>query len=493
MASYPHGVVTSESPTSLIPPVQVLSAVPFVVGIAPVNTLSEYTVNKPVLCYSYAEAVANFGFEAAVQEGNIFKFRYNLSEFIYSTFNFYNITPIVLVNVLDPAKHKKTAETVTVTFDPKTGQAVITEKGIIASSIVLKEQELLDDYVQGEDYVVAFDDDGQCVLSSLKEGDAFNVVTDVALQISADVIDPSAVTTDDIIGGIGLDGNKKGLELLSEVYPRFGIIPTLVLSPWYSHDPEVAAVMAAKTLGINTVFNAMAIADIDCETCTKYTDVSAWKNDNGYNDANLIACWPRLEMSGTIYAMSTHLAGLFGKVDGDNDGVPYVSPSNKAFSMTGLALDDGIEVVLGLEEANYLNGQGIVTALNFSGGWKCWGNRTSIYPGSTDPKDAFIPVKRMFYFIANSLVTTYWQKVDDAMNKRLIDTVIDSVQVWLNSFVAAQQLLAASILFRQEDNPTTSLMDGKLSFKLYMTPPSPAEQIAFDLEIDVSAYETLFS
>lgn len=493
MASYPHGVVTSESPTSLIPPVQVLSAVPFVVGIAPVNTLSEYTVNKPVLCYSYAEAVANFGFEAAVQEGNIFKFRYNLSEFIYSTFNFYNITPIVLVNVLDPAKHKKTAETVTVTFDPKTGQAVITEKGIIASSIVLKEQELLDDYVQGEDYVVAFDDDGQCVLSSLKEGDAFKVVTDVALQISADVIDPSAVTTDDIIGGIGLDGNKKGLELLSEVYPRFGIIPTLVLSPWYSHDPEVAAVMVAKTLGINTVFNAMAIADIDCETCTKYTDVSAWKNDNGYNDANLIACWPRLEMSGTIYAMSTHLAGLLGKVDGDNDGVPYVSPSNKAFSMTGLALDDGIEVVLGLEEANYLNGQGIVTALNFSGGWKCWGNRTSIYPGSTDPKDAFIPVKRMFYFIANSLVTTYWQKVDDAMNKRLIDTVIDSVQVWLNSFVAAQQLLAASILFRQEDNPTTSLMDGKLSFKLYMTPPSPAEQIAFDLEIDVSAYETLFS
>lgn len=492
MASYPHGIITSESPTSLTPPVQVLSAVPFVVGITPVNTLTKYTVNKPVLCYSYAEAVANFGFEAAVQDGNISKFRYNLSEFIYSNFNFYNITPIVLVNVLDPTKHKKTATTTKVTFDPKTGQATITEKGIIASSIVLKEQELLDDYVQGEDYVVAFDDDGNCILSSLKDEDSFAVVTDVELQITADVIDPTAVTTDDIIGGIGLDGTKKGLELLSEVYPRFGIIPTLVLSPWYSQDPEVAAVMSAKTLKINTVFNAMAIADIDCETCTKYADVSAWKNDNGYNDANLIACWPRIEMSGTIYAMSTHLASLIGKVDGDNKGVPYVSPSNKAFSMTGLALDDGTEVVLGLEEANYLNGQGIVTALNFSGGWKCWGNRTTIYPGVTDPKDTFIPVKRMFFYISNTLIVTYWSKIDDATNRRLIDSTKDSAQVWLNSFVAAQQLLGARIEFRQEDNPKTALMDGKIAFKLYITPPSPAEQISFDLEVDTAYYETLF-
>ena len=493
MASYPHGVITSESPTSLTPPVEVLSAVPFVVGIAPVNTLKEYTVNKPIMCYSYAEAVANFGFEAAVQEGNISKFRYNLSEFIYSNFNFYNITPIVLVNVLDPTKHKKTAQTVSVTFDPKTGQATITEKGIIASSIVITKETADGNYEADTDYVITYDDDGQCILNALKDDSSFKVTTDVALTITAEVIDPTAVTADDIIGGIGVDGNKKGLELLSEVYPRFGIIPTLVLSPWYSQDPEVAAVMAAKTLKINTVFNAMAIADIDCETCTKYSEVSAWKNDNGYNDANLVACWPRLEMSGTIYAMSTHLTSLIGKVDGDNKGVPYVSPSNKAFSMTGLALDDGTEVVLGLEEANYLNGQGIVTALNFSGGWKCWGNRTTIYPGVTDPKDAFIPVKRMFFYISNTLIVSHWSKIDNATNKRLIDSVMDSAQVWLNSFVATQQLLGARIEFRQEDNPTTALMDGKVAFKLYITPPSPAEQISFDLEIDTAYYETLFS
>ena len=38
---------------------------------------------------------------------------------------------------------------------------------------------------------------------------------------------------------------------------------------------------------------------------------------------------------------------------------------------------------------------GIVTALNWEGGWRVWGNRTSDYPSSTDPKDTFIPNRRM--------------------------------------------------------------------------------------------------
>ena len=65
MASYKHGVYTSETPTSLIPTTEVLSAVPFVVGIAPVNMVAKAQVNKPIMCYSYAEAVENFGFEPA--------------------------------------------------------------------------------------------------------------------------------------------------------------------------------------------------------------------------------------------------------------------------------------------------------------------------------------------------------------------------------------------------------------------------------------------
>ena len=85
--------------------------------------------------------------------------------------------------------------------------------------------------------------------------------------------------------------------------------------------------------------------------------------------------------------------------------------------INGCCLKDGTEVVLGPDEAGYLNGQGVVTALNFIGGWKCWGNRTACYPSNTDPKDAFICIRRMFNWHAQTFIQTYWAKVDKPINK----------------------------------------------------------------------------
>ena len=42
---------------------------------------------------------------------------------------------------------------------------------------------------------------------------------------------------------------------------------------------------------------------------------------------------------------------------------------------------DGTEIILTLAEANLLNTAGIVTGLNFSGGWMAWGNYTGAVPG----------------------------------------------------------------------------------------------------------------
>lgn len=498
MASYKHGVYTSETPTSLIPTTEVLSAVPFVVGIAPVNMVAKAQVNKPIMCYSYAEAVENFGFEPAQLDtaSGKSKYRFSLSEFIYSTFNFYGNTPIVLVNVLDPAKHKTAITTKNVTIDAKSGSATITELGIIPSTLTIAKSGDGGNYAAGTDYETAFDDAGNLVINSLldEDGETFLLETGAALTITGDKLDPTAVTKADIIGGIDANtGAKKGLETISQVYSLYGLIPSLVIAPGYSDDPEVAAIMATKSLAIDGHFNAVSIIDAPTDTVTKYSEVPAWKTTNNIVDTNQILCWPMIEMSGTLYHMSTALVGLIAKTDGEYGGVPYRSPSNKNFEMTGLALENGDEVILGNEEANYLNGEGIVTALNFIGGWRCWGNRTACYPDNTDPKDAFIPVRRMFYWVGSTVTTTVWQKVDEPGNRRLIDTVIDSLNVWLNSLSAAGQLLGGRLEFREEDNPKTDLMDGKYHFKLYMTPPSPAEDMEFDLEIDTAYYETLYA
>ena len=60
--AYNHGVKVSEKATSILPPVSVSAGIPFIVGTAPVNMSDPSNVNKPVLCSSYAEAVAAFGY-----------------------------------------------------------------------------------------------------------------------------------------------------------------------------------------------------------------------------------------------------------------------------------------------------------------------------------------------------------------------------------------------------------------------------------------------
>ena len=138
----------------------------------------------------------------------------------------------------------------------------------------------------------------------------------------------------------------------------------------------------------------------------------------------------------------------------------------------------------------------MLTALNFIGGWKAWGNRTGVYPASTDPKDSFIPIRRMFNWIQNELILTYWQKVDGPVNRRLIDTVIDSYNIRLNGLAAPSvgALVGENnrVEFLESENPATDLIDGKVRFHVYVTPPTPAEQIDFIVEYDPSNLTSLF-
>ena len=148
--------------------------------------------------------------------------------------------------------------------------------------------------------------------------------------------------------------------------------------------------------------------------------------------------------------------------------------------------------MLSPEEAAYLNGQGIITGLNFTGGLVAWGNRTTAYPGLTDVKDTFIPVRRMFNFIGNTLVLTAWQMTDAPLRRRLIESVCDTFNVWLNGLTARGYILGGRVEFLYNDNPVADLMDGISRFRVFVTPPSPAKELNFILEYDPVYVSTLF-
>ena len=62
----------------------------------------------------------------------------------------------------------------------------------------------------------------------------------------------------------------------------------------------------------------------------------------------------------------------------------------------------------------------------------------------------------------------------------------------LNGYASRQYILGGRVEFREDENTTTNLMDGKAVFHVYITPPSPNREIDFVLEYDTSYISTLF-
>ncbi|MBR1697144.1 MAG: phage tail sheath family protein, partial [Anaerovibrio sp.] len=437
-----HGVKGREVPTSIIAPAQTTAGLPVVFGTAPVHLTDDPTayVNKPVICYSWTEAENALGYSDDWD-------KYTLCEAMYSEFKLYAIKPIIFVNVLNPAVHKTVVSGTS--KDLASDKTVTLNEPVILSTLKVKaSSEATADAVLNTDYTAAYDDDGKLVISVLEDG---ALAENTSIVLSYDKVDPTAVTANHLIGGSDLNGNPTGLELIDSIFTLFAMVPGMVVAPGWSENPVVAAVMKAKCSNISEVFRCICITDVDTAQVTKYSDVNVWKNNNNYTGNNQLVCWPCVRMGDMIFHKSTHVMGGMGVTDASNDDIPYQSPSNQPLQATGLCLKDGTEVTLTLSQANLLNSQGIITGLNFTGGWKIWGNYTGAYPSITDVKDSFICARRMFDWQYQTFILTYWQKIDAPIVRRLAKTIVDSENIRLNGLVTQGYLLGADVKFLEEE------------------------------------------
>lgn len=487
-----HGINIIEQATSVTAVNMPDSALPVIFGTAPINMVENKTVNEPVLCLSYADAVKNFG----MIKGNT---DYSLCQAMEVLYSLYGIQKAVFVNVLDPEKHKKTQSEIEKQFNK--GELLLEQIGILPDTLnITKKEETVSTAsktlkasavksLSQNDWTAKFNDDGNLTIT-LSESSAIG--QNDTVKITYDYLDASMVTADDITGGIDVEtGKKKGLEVIADVFPVNAVIPSLILAPGFSHMPGVAKVMATKCKNINGVFNAVAIADIDDTSIKTYQKAVEFKNNNSINDPDLFVCFPRVTNAGATQWLSTHTAGVIAVTDLNAGGTPQISPSNQQCQIDGLINNNEV-MKLGLSDANYLNENGIVTALNFSGGFKIWGNRTSVFPSNTDVKDMFIPVRRVFRWVANTIVTNFWQKIDIPATKRNIDNIMFTIQTWVDGLASAEVLLGGTVTFPEDINPVTDLLNGKFKFKLSFASPVPMEDITFILEFDVNLLNNLF-
>lgn len=467
--AYLHGVRIQENPTSVPTPVKNEAGVPVIFGTAPVNLVADPAgaVNKLFLCNSFAEAKVAVGYSDDYEN-------YTLCQAMDAFFKAFGVAPVVICNVLDPATHKSTySETLNIVD----GQAVSTKKGILLDGLKVGDMTL------GTDYTVAFNDNGYLVITVLKSP------AESTVAVSGNVIDASKVTESSIVGSYDSGtGVETGIELIRKVYPTFGLTPSLLLAPGWSYKPTVGLALAEKCTDINGMFKCECVVDIDASRAAKYTDVEQIKQESGFSSPHTICVWPKVKYAGKEMYYSAIYAAMACYTDYNNDNVPNLSPSNRAIRISATVVEDGTEVNLDINQANELNAVGVVTALNLNG-FKAWGNNTAAYPDTTDPKDRWIACRRFFSWWGNSFITTYLTKVDDPANYRLIESIVDSENVRGNSLVSQGKCAGIKMVYSKEDNPIANVLDGKIVFKQYLAPYTPAEDILNVLEFDPSMIE----
>lgn len=473
-----HGFVIKEAVTSMTAPLTATAGLQVVVGTAPVNMLKDpaAAVNTPLIVRSYKDAVEAVGYSDDFES-------YTICEAVNASFQVMNVGPLVLINVLDPAKHTTTVEETAIQVND--GVAEIDITGLLLAKLVVKKEaaELTADV----DYVAAFRDDGT-VSIALIDGGAGDGATQ--LLVSGTKLDPSKVTEDDIIGGVNSGtGAETGLEVVRQVYPKIGYVPGILLAPRFSRNANVCAALQAKCRSINGVFNCVCFVDIDssAEGALKYQDAVEQKVSQAATSREAYGIWPYCKVGDVVYSGSAMAAAVTVYNDTQHGDVPNASPSNVTAPITAACLADGTEVLMDQEQGNVLNENGVAAWVRSKDGFVLWGNETCAYPGTTDPKDMFLCVRRFFNYAAAEFVLNNRQKLDKVMNKRLLDSIIDSENMRGQVYVSTGVCASYEMMLDTDRTTDAELAAGHVYFHQFCTPFTPMKLVTNTMEYQAGA------
>ncbi len=456
------------------------------VGIAPVNLVRGYAqyVNNPVKLTDFAAATRYMGYSSKWAQ-------FGLCEAFKLHFNnpLGNVGPIVAINILNPAIHKKEAQsTKTLTF--ANGRASFESDTIILDTLVLG------DKVEGTDFAIDYDfTKGQVIINSI------GTPITGTVQASYSEVDTSMLTQDDIIGGVTAGGEYSGLGCVGLVYQELNSIPNIICCPGWSHIPEVFNAMLTASTKINGHWDAIVCADIPVlDGASKVDTIEAakkWKTDNAYNSERAKVFWPMAkDNEGNIYHASTLGVWLMLTVDAENAGIPMESPSNKPVPVVKQYFGEG-STNRGFDQqrANELNADGITTVVFWGGLWVLWGPHTAAYKfgAITDNRVVFDNSIRLMMFVSNSFQHEHALTIDQPMTKALADTIKNREQEKMDALAAIGAFIGTPVVeFNESDNGTGDMVEGNFTWGFKGTPTPPFKSGTMKVAYTTEGFNSYF-
>lgn len=440
------------------------------IGTAPINLIRNYAernlINMPIKVANMSDAQSTLGYSENWKDFTLCE---AFAEHFDNTVE--NVGPIYVVNVLDPATHKKAEKT-------NKELSFINQRAEFESSDIILDTFAIADKVEGVDYSLAYNfAKGAVIVTLLTEADA------AKLQCSFDTVDASAVKTADIIGQTTEDGEYNGLHALKLLYQNHNAVLNILAAPGWSHIPEVYKAMVNIVQKLNGHWDGFVNADIpieDAEGAAIDTISKAieWKEANGYTSERSKVCWPMVkDGSGRVFHTSTVAQATMLRVDFNHDAVPFESPSNKAIMATAQFFgEESKNRGFDQDTANKLNEKGITTACFWGGQWVLWGPHTAAYSynGNTDARAIFDASVRVLLHITNGFQLRHGIKIDSPLSPQDKDTILNEEREVLDTLVSVGALIGTpSVEFVESANPATNMMNGDFVWDFSATPTPP--------------------
>lgn len=298
--------------------------------------------------------------------------------------------------------------------------------------------------------------------------------------------DPSKVTPADIIGAVSLAGQRSGLLAFQDSYTQFGFFPKIFIAPGFSTLNAVSVELIASAIKMG------GVAYIDAPIGTTVQQVIAGRGPAGTINFNTSSdrvrlCYPHVKVydqatGDRLQPLSIRAAGLRAKVDNDN-GYWWSSSNKELLGVIGLERPLTARIDDASSEVNLLNENGITTVFNsFGTGLRLWGNRTAAWPTVTHMRN-FENVRRTKDIIDESIRYSSLQFVDMPITDSLIDSIVESVNMFMRKLIGDQALIGAECWYDPARNPQTEIELGHLLFNYKLTVPLPFERGTFETEI----------
>ena len=486
MAEYKHGTY-GEFANSIGAVASQSGTVPVYVGAAPVNLVRGFAdyVNTPVKLGGFGAVKRSFGYSGDWDS-------FDLCEAFYLHFDNAagNIGPIVAINVLDPAKHKKSAQQ-SVSLNFVNGSATIVSDTIILDTLALA------DKVEGVDFSIDYDfTKGAVILTAL--GDT--PITG-AVQASFEEVDATAITAEDIIGGVTAGGIYTGLGCVDLVYQTLNVIPNLILCPKWSSTKAVYEAMVKAGTKINGHWEAFPYAGIplkDGGTAIDTIEAAIkWKNDNGYISERTKVFWPQAkDTSGRVFHAEVLAAWRTLIVDASHDGLPMESCSNKPVPVAAQHFGaDSLNRGFDQQRANELNAEGITTVVYWGGQWVLWGPHTAAYKHGavTDNRVIFDNSIRIMMHTLNSFQADWAFDIDSPMTRAKADTIRNREQEKADARAAMGAFIGTPVVrFDQEANSVGDLVEGNFVWDFEGTPTPPWKSGALRAAYTTAGFDSYF-